>query len=101
LNLNAVVRAGIPAVVNPSTTNNYEVGIKTTLLDRRLTFNVDAYQETLYGYQTSYTQIQPNGTTLRYIANAGDVRSRGLEWNLTAAAPSIQPPICRPPTESP
>jgi iron complex outermembrane receptor protein len=84
LNLNAVVRAGVPAVVNPSTTNNYEVGVKTTLLDQRLTFNVDAYQETLYGYQTTYTQIEPNGTTLRYIANAGDVRSRGLEWDLTA-----------------
>ena len=85
LNLNAVVKTGIPAVVNPSTTDNYEIGIKTTLLDQRLTFNIDAYQETLYGYQTTYAQIEPNGTILRYVANAGNVRSRGLEWDLTAA----------------
>jgi iron complex outermembrane receptor protein len=85
LNLNAVIKTGIPTVVNPSTTNNYEIGIKTTLLDQRLTFNIDAYQETLDGYQTTYTQIEPNGTTLRYIANAGNVRSRGLEWDLAAA----------------
>lgn len=85
LNLNAVVKTGIPAVVNPSTTNNYEIGIKTTLLDQRLTLDIDAYQETLYGYQLTYSQIESNGTTLRYIANAGNVRSRGLEWDLAAA----------------
>lgn len=85
LNLNAVVKAGIPAVVNPSTTDNYEIGIKTSLLDQRLTLDIDAFQEALYGYQTTYTQIESNGTTLRYIANAGDVRSRGLEWDLEAA----------------
>jgi iron complex outermembrane recepter protein len=85
LNLNAVVKTGIPAVVHPSTTNNYEIGLKTTLLDQRLTFDIDAYQETLYGYQLTYSQIEPNGTTLRYIANAGNVRSRGLEWDLAAA----------------
>jgi iron complex outermembrane receptor protein len=85
LNLNAVIKTGIPTVVDPSTTKNYEVGIKTNLLDQRLTFNIDAYQETLYGYQTTYTQVESNGTTLRYIANAGNVRSRGLEWDLAAA----------------
>ncbi|MGC1304135.1 MAG: TonB-dependent receptor [Caulobacteraceae bacterium] len=85
LNLNAVVKSGIPAVVNPSTTDNYELGIKTSLLDHHLTFNADVYNEVLYGYQTTYTQILANGSTLRYIANAGNVRSRGVEWDVTAA----------------
>lgn len=84
LNLNAVVQAGVPVVVQPSTTDNYEVGIKTSL-DQHLTFSLDAFQEILYGYQTSYTQIEPNGSTLRYVANAGNVRSRGLEWDAAAA----------------
>lgn len=85
LNLNAVVRAGIPVVVNPSTTDNYEIGIKTSLLDQRLTLDADVFEEILYGYQTSYTQILPTGATLRYVANAGNVRSRGIEWDLAAA----------------
>jgi iron complex outermembrane receptor protein len=85
LNLNAVVKSGIPAVVNPSTTDNYEIGIKTSLFDQRLTFDADVYDEVLYGYQTTYTQILANGSTLRYVANAGIVRSRGVEWDIAAA----------------
>jgi iron complex outermembrane receptor protein len=85
LNLNAVIKTGIPAVVNPSTTDNYEVGVKTTLLDRRLTLSLDAFNEVLYGYQTTYSQILANGSALRYVANAGNVRSRGIEWDVAAA----------------
>jgi iron complex outermembrane receptor protein len=85
LNLNAVIKTGIPVVVNPSTTDNYEVGIKTTLLDHRLTLSLDAYNEVLYGYQTTYSQIAANGSALRYVANAGNVRSRGVEWDVAAA----------------
>jgi iron complex outermembrane receptor protein len=85
LNLNAVIKAGIPAVVNPSTTDNYELGVKTALWDHHVTLSLDLYNEVLYGYQTTYTQIEANGSTLRYIANAGDVRSRGVEWNVEAA----------------
>ena len=85
LNLNAVIKAGIPVVVNPSTTNNYEVGIKSSLFNHRLLFSLDAFWEVLDGYQTTYTQVLPNGSTLRYVANAGDVRSRGIEWDVTAA----------------
>ena len=85
LNLNAVIKPGIPVVVNPSSTDNYEVGIKTSLFDHRLVLSLDAYWEVLYGYQTTYTQVQPNGSILRFVANAGDVRSRGVEWDLSAA----------------
>ena len=85
LNLNAVIKTGIPVVVNPSYTNNYEVGIKSALFDHHLTVAVDAYWETLDGYQTTYTQVLANGSTLRYVANAGNVRSRGFEWDIAAA----------------
>jgi iron complex outermembrane receptor protein len=85
LNLNAVIKPGIPVVVDPSTTNNYEVGVKSSLFDHRLSLSLAAYWEVLDGYQTTYTQVQPNGSTLRYIANAGNVRSRGIEFDATAA----------------
>jgi iron complex outermembrane receptor protein len=84
LNLNAVVKAGIPAVVKPSSTDNYELGVKTSLFNHRLTLNADVYDEILYGYQTTYSQILASGATLRYVANAGNVRSRGVEWDATA-----------------
>jgi iron complex outermembrane receptor protein len=85
LNLNAVIKTGIPTVVNPSTTDNYEVGVKTALFAHRLTLTFDAFNEVLYGYQTTYSQVEANGSTLRYVANAGNVRSRGVEWDLAAA----------------
>jgi iron complex outermembrane receptor protein len=85
LNLNAVIKTGIPAVVNPSTTDNYEVGVKTALFSHRLTISLDAFNEVLYGYQTTYSEVLANGSTLRYVANAGNVRSRGVEWDVAAA----------------
>jgi len=85
LNVNAVIKAGIPAVVQPSYTNNYEGGVKAALFDHRLTFSVDGFWETLDGYQTTYTQVLASGATLRYVANAGNVRSAGVEWDINAA----------------
>ncbi len=85
LNLNAVIKAGIPVVVNPSSADNYEVGVKTSLLDHRVTLSLAGFDETLYGYQTTYSQILANGSALRYIANAGNVRSLGVEWDVSAA----------------
>jgi iron complex outermembrane receptor protein len=84
LNVNAVIKAGIPAVVQPSYTNNYEGGVKAALFDHRLTFSVDGFWETLDGYQTTYTQVLASGATLRYVANAGNVRSAGVEWDINA-----------------
>jgi len=83
LNLNGVINAANEAVVAPSTTDNYEAGVKTTLFDRRLQLNVDVYQEVLYNYQISITP--PISGAKSYIANAGNIRSRGVEWDATAA----------------
>jgi iron complex outermembrane receptor protein len=85
LNLNAVIKTGVPVVVNPSFAENYEVGVKTALFDRRLTVNVDAFWETLDNYQTTYSQIEANGAALRYVGNAGNLLTRGFEWDVAAA----------------
>jgi len=85
LNLNAVIKTGVPVVVNPSHADNYEVGVKSSLFDHRLTFDVDAYWETLDNYQTTYSQIEANGAALRYVANAGNLLTRGFEWDVAAA----------------
>jgi iron complex outermembrane receptor protein len=85
LNLNAVIKTGVPVVVNPSNATNYEVGVKTALLDHHLTLDLDAFWETLDNYQTTYSQIEPNGSALRYVANAGNLLTRGFEWDIAAA----------------
>jgi iron complex outermembrane receptor protein len=85
LNLNAVIKPGVPVVVNPSTTDNYEVGVKTALFDHHLTIDVDGFWETLDNYQTTYSQVEASGAVLRYVANAGNLLTRGFEWDIAAA----------------
>ena len=56
--------------------NDAELGIKTTLLDRRLLLNANLFWTEVHGYQTNaYDDV--NLTS--YLTNAGSVRSRGLE----------------------
>ncbi|PZU59631.1 MAG: TonB-dependent receptor [Sphingobium sp.] len=55
---------------------NYEVGLKTTLFDRKMTFNVDVFQIDWSDMQI--TLRTPNGA-FSYIGNAGKARVRGVE----------------------
>lgn len=80
---NGSARAG--QVVRPTTTDAIEVGIKGSLFDRRMTFSAAAYNELLKGFQTSISYVLPNGTQYRGATNAGDIRARGVEWDMTAA----------------
>ncbi|WP_380780296.1 TonB-dependent receptor [Sphingomonas sp. R86520] len=70
--------------VQPTKTKNLEAGVKASLLDRRLTLAVAAYQEKLEGFQTSISFTLPNGTIQRGATNVGDIRARGVEWSITA-----------------
>lgn len=78
LNLNST---GAPPVIAPETVNHYEVGLKTSLLDRRLIFNLAAFNTTIRNYQSQ--QVDLAGALTTYIANVGDVRSRGIETDLS------------------
>ena len=71
--------ASVPKAVDPERIDNYELGFKSTLLNRDLTFNVAAFSTDTHGYQTNIFD-----TTLftTYIANIGLVRSRGIETDL-------------------
>ena len=79
--------SAIPAqtAVKPTTTDNYEIGLKSALFDHRISLELAAYQEVLYGFQTSISYLLPNGTTYRGATNAGNIRARGVEWDATAA----------------
>ena len=82
LNLNSAVSAGTPLVLAPEKVRNWELGLKTQLFDRHLTFNISAYSTDLSGLQAN---IVPTNGNRSYLANVGDVRTRGVELDASWA----------------
>ena len=66
------------ATVKPEKVNNYELGLKTQLFDRRVTFNLAGFWTDIMDYQATVTNGQL-GVLRGYLANAGFVRTRGFE----------------------
>lgn len=70
------------SLVNPEIPKSIELGLKSTLLDRRLRLNVALFDTTFDGYQT---QAQLPGTAAGFKAiNAGQLKTRGVEVEFTA-----------------
>jgi outer membrane receptor protein involved in Fe transport len=66
---------GFPPSYAPDTLTNYEVGLKGLFLERRLLFNVSAFD-------IDWRDIQLEGhtpTNLAFVANGGKASSKGLE----------------------
>ena len=78
LNLNAAVTAGTPLVLQPEKVRDWEVGLKQQFWGRRLTLNLDGFWTDLSGLQAN---IYPSNGARSYLANVGDVRSRGAEFD--------------------
>ncbi|MDZ4366629.1 MAG: TonB-dependent receptor, partial [Afipia sp.] len=72
---NPILSAG---VIKPESVNHYEVGIKTQFWDRKGTFNLTAFRTDIKNYQATVTNGQL-GVLRGYLANAGKVRSQGVE----------------------
>jgi iron complex outermembrane receptor protein len=68
------------ATVRPEKVNHYELGLKTQFLDRRLTLNLAGFWTEISDYQATVTNGQL-GVLRGYLANAGKVRTRGLEFD--------------------
>jgi len=68
------------ATVKPEKVNHYEFGLKTQFLDRRLTLNLAGFWTEISDYQATVTNGQL-GVLRGYLANAGKVRTRGLEFD--------------------
>ena len=66
---------GIPGIVKPDTTINYEVGFKGEFFDRRLQFEVSAFHINWKDIQI--TTLTPQGTA--YAGNGGTAESNGSE----------------------
>ncbi|WP_445376370.1 TonB-dependent receptor [Niveispirillum fermenti] len=70
--------------MSPETAWSYEAGMKSDLFDRRVRFNVTGFIAETDNLQLSYTTPGPiPGTTLSTQDNAGDIRVKGLEFELS------------------
>ena len=87
LNLNGVpVANGVAqtqfAQVDPEQVDHFEIGAKTQFWDRRVTFNLTGFWTDIKDYQALVNDGQ-NATLRGYLANAGRVRVRGIEGDLS------------------
>jgi iron complex outermembrane recepter protein len=64
-------------------TVNYEVGLKGSVLDRRITFDVAAFLINWTDVQVAGA-FQRSGVSFNATVNGGKARSKGMEWNFTA-----------------
>ena len=74
------------ATIEPEKVNHFELGLKTQSADRRVTVNVAGFWTEISDYQATVTNNQI-GVLRGYLANAGKVRTRGIEVD-TAFRPS-------------
>jgi iron complex outermembrane receptor protein len=83
LNLNGVpVANGVAqtqfAQVDPEKVDHFELGVKSQFWDRKATLNVTGFWTQIKDYQALVNNGQ-NSTLRGYLANAGEVRVRGVE----------------------
>lgn len=81
----AASRAAI-GPVEPETIITYEAGVKSNLLDRKLTANIGAFYSRYKSIQSSATVVCttcPGGIAPRFL-NIGNAKIRGIEAELTA-----------------
>ncbi len=77
INLSVPGAAGVNSLkVNNEKANNFELGVKSNLLERRVQLNASLFWNDVSGYQSN--AYDPVSAT-SYLTNAGTVRSRGLE----------------------
>lgn len=64
--------------IDPETVNHFELGLKTQFWDRKATVNIAAFWTEIDDYQATVNNQQV-GVLRGYLANAGKVRTRGVE----------------------
>jgi iron complex outermembrane receptor protein len=74
-NYNSGANGGTPLTYKSDTLWNYELGVKATMWDNRVTLNTTAYYVDWSDIQLTFRNANGQG----YVTNAGDARSYGLE----------------------
>jgi iron complex outermembrane recepter protein len=69
--------------LSPETSKGYELGLKSTLIDNKLRFNVAVFDTKYKGYQANFPDLVGGVVVTRFI-NAGDVSTKGIEIDMEA-----------------
>jgi iron complex outermembrane receptor protein len=69
--------------LQPETSNAWEIGLKSSAFERRLTVNVAVFKTDYSNYQANFYDTVA-GTVVTRLINAGDVSTQGVELDLTA-----------------
>jgi iron complex outermembrane receptor protein len=79
---------GTPQNVKPERARDYELGVKSLLLNRALLLNANLYQTTVTDYQANLTveDLSSSSGTRTYLGNIAGVRARGVELEANYAA---------------
>ncbi|WP_295634462.1 TonB-dependent receptor [Novosphingobium sp.] len=65
-------------VIAPETSNAYEIGLKNTLFDGKMTLNLAAFYAKYYNFQANNPDLVA-GVVVTRFTNAGNVSTRGVE----------------------
>ena len=68
-------------VIEPETSNAFELGLKNTLLDGAMTLNIAAYYAKYFNFQANNPDLVA-GVVVTRFTNAGTVSTRGFEVDL-------------------
>lgn len=69
--------------IAPETADSYEIGLKSTLFDRRLVLNFAAFNAEYDNFQANSFRVI-SGSVVTSLTNAGAVRTRGFDVDFTA-----------------
>jgi iron complex outermembrane receptor protein len=69
--------------ISKETSDSFEIGLKSLLLDSRLRLNVALFDTTFEGYQANFPDVVAGVVVTRFI-NAGDVTTQGVEVDFEA-----------------
>jgi iron complex outermembrane receptor protein len=75
---------GVRRNVAPEKTNDYELGFKSQLFDRRLSLNVNAYYTKVRDYQNVTSEPDPTSTSgfSSRLGNIPGIEARGVEFDV-------------------
>jgi iron complex outermembrane receptor protein len=72
------------AVIRPEKNTTYEVGLKSTLFDRRLVFNLSGYWTEVKDFQATIVDSTQTVALRGYLSNIPKVTVKGIEADATA-----------------
>jgi len=77
------VVAGNPVLAEPEKATSFELGLKSSLLDKTLTLNADVFNTNIRNYQQTVSIPDPlnPSTSITYVGNAPKVNIHGLEFD--------------------